>query len=304
MKQWSYLVALGSVLLAGSQVFSQLSGNIKSDGSSTVYLMTEAAATEFKKVHPNVNVSIGISGTGGGYRKFGAGETDIQNSSRRIKAEEAKAAKDNGVDYIELQIAWDGLSVVIHKDNDFAKKLTMDQLKKIWHPDLAAKTWDQVDPTFPKEPISLWGPGKDSGTFDFFTQVVNGKEKLMRQDYNASEDDNVLVTGVAKNKYAMGFFGLAYYEKNKDKLGVVALAEAKGEPYHIPSIQTVLSSEYPISRPLYIYVNTKSLKRPEVLSFVEFYVKNNGELAKKAGYVPLSSVQTSGVETKLKSALK
>jgi len=297
MKRWTCL-GLAILLTAGCRgdqtqpnaKDKKLSGEIKCDGSSTVYLITEAVASNFKKLHPGVSTSIGISGTGGGFRKFINNETDIQDASRKIKDQEAADCKKNGVDFIELQIAWDGLAVITHKDNDYATKLTMEQMKKIWHPDLAAKTWRDIDPAFPNEPFALFGAGKDSGTFDYFTEAVNGKERLIRQDYKGSEDDNVIVTGVSKNTHSMGFLGVAYYTANKSTLRVVALAKKAGEPFYDPNEENVLSGKYPISRPLYLYVKTKSLERPEVREFVDFYLRR-ADLVKTAGYVQLSELQ-------------
>lgn len=298
-------IAIASLGLIGSSngQGKKLKGEVKADGSSTVYLITEAVASQFKKLHPGVNMNIGIAGTGGGFRKFANDETDIQNASRKMKDAEADACKQKGIRYIELQVAWDGLSVVLHKDNTFASKLTMEQLKKIWHPDIAAKTWKDIDPAFPAEKFSLWGAGKDSGTFDFFTEAVNGKERVIRQDYNASEDDNVIVKGVSSNTAGIGFFGVAYYAANKSKLNVAALGKKVGGPYYEPTEENVRSGAYPISRPLYIYVKTKSLERPEVREFVEFYLRRS-DLVKDVGYVQMNSIQASRERKKFESAVK
>ncbi|HZZ79011.1 MAG TPA: PstS family phosphate ABC transporter substrate-binding protein [Gemmataceae bacterium] len=289
---------------------SATKGEIKIDGSSTVYLITEAVSAQFKKLHPKVNISIGISGTGGGLRKFIANELDICDASRKIKGSEAEQCKKKGIEFLELQVAWDGLAVVINKKNDFAKKLTMEQLKKIWHPDTDtfknAKSWKDVDPSFPDQPFNastLWGAGKDSGTFDYFTEAVNGKERLIRQDYNGHEDDNVIVTGVSKNDGAMGFFGVAYYTANKSTLNVVAIAKKAGDPYYEPTEENVLSGKYPISRPLFIYVKKDSLKRPEVKEFVDFYQRRT-DLVKTAGYVEMNTLQQSEERKKFQEAVK
>jgi phosphate transport system substrate-binding protein len=279
----------------------KLKGEVKCDGSSTVYLITEAIASNFKKLHPDVNISIGIAGTGGGFRKFINAETDLQNASRKIKTQEADDCKKNGVEFIELQVAWDGLAVVVNKENTFLTKLTMEQMKKLWHPDSTVKTWKDLDPKFPDEPVQLWGAGKDSGTFDYFTEAVNGKERVIRQDYKGSEDDNVLVTGVSKNKYAMGFFGVAYYLANKNKLNVVALARKDGEFFE-PTEANVLEGKYPISRPLFIYVNKKSLQREEVREFVDFYLRR-ADLVKSVGYVEMNTVQTLSTRKTLAEAI-
>lgn len=288
-----------SVTRGGSKT---LKGEIKIDGSSTVYLITEAAASQFKKEHAGVNITVGIAGTGGGFKKFGNGETDIQDASRAIKEAEVKKCQANGIEYSQIQVAWDGIAVVIHKDNDWAAKMTMEQLKKIWQPSNPAKTWKDVDPTWPDKKIDLYGPGPDSGTFDFFTEAVNGKERESRTDYSPSEDDNVLVQGVAGNKYAMGYFGVAYYEGNKAKLGVVALS-AKGGDHIAPTPEAVLSHKYPISRPLYLYLNHKSLQREEVQEFLRFYMRRT-DLVSKVGYVPLRTLQHAREKQKLEKALK
>jgi phosphate transport system substrate-binding protein len=294
------LVAVALPVTAGGG--KALKGEIKIDGSSTVYLITEAAAAQFKKEHPNVNITVGISGTGGGFKKFVIGETDIQDASRAIEPPEIKKAKANNIAYTEIQVGWDGLAVVINKENTWAKKMTMEQLKRIWQPKDNAKTWKDVDPTWPDEKLVLYGAGPDSGTFDYFTQAVNGKEKECRTDYNGSEDDNTIVQGVSSNKYAMGFFGVAYYEGNKAKLNVVAISE-KGGDYVAPTPDAVLSHKYPISRPLFLYLNNKSLQRDEVREFVRFYVRRT-DLVSKVGYVPLTTLQHAKEQKKLNTALK
>ncbi len=298
------LAALCASLSSGSiQAQDKLKGEIKIDGSSTVYLITEAMATNFKKLHPEVNITVGISGTGGGFKKFAAGETDISDASRKIKPGEVEGCKKNNIEFSEIQIAWDGLAVVIHKDNNWARKLSVEQLKKIWHPEMAAKKWSDVDPSWPAEPILLYGPGPDSGTFDYFTEAINGKEKLTRTDYTASEDDNTLVQGVSRNKYALGYFGLAYYEAHKDKLNVVAVAAKNGDPFVEPTVETVLSSSYrPLSRPLFIYIKSSSLKRPEVRSFAEFYTRRS-DLVAASKYVPLTALQLRAQTAILKKAM-
>ncbi len=310
MKRWSIVgsvlglsVLWGCMLSPAAAQGKKLQGEIKVDGSSTVYLITEANASQFKKLHAEVNISIGISGTGGGFRKFANNEVDIQNASRKIKDSEAEACKKNGVEFLELQVAWDGLAVVIHKENTFAAKLTMEQLKKIWHPDSTAKTWKDVDPKFPSEKLSLWGADKDSGTFDYFTEAVNGKERVIRQDYNSSADDNVIVTGVSRNVGGIGFFGVAYYTSNKSVLKVVGLAKKAGETYYEPTEENVLSGKYPISRPLYIYIKKKSLERPEVREFADFYLRRS-DLVTKSGYVRMNAVQSFRERKKFDSAVK
>jgi phosphate transport system substrate-binding protein len=261
---------------------------IEVDGSSTVYLITEAMAKNFMKQHPDVKIGVGISGTGGGFQKFARGETDISNASRAIRPGEAEACKKAGIDYLELQVAWDGLTVVIHPENNWAEKMTVEQLRKIWRPDNPAKKWSDVDPSWPKEEIKLFGAGTKSGTFDFFTEAVNGKEKVSRPDYQQSEDDNVTVRGVAGNKYALGYFGLAYYEQNKEKLKAVAIAPEDGADHVLPSETTVFEGTYrPLSRPLYIYVKKSSLDRKAVRDFVNFYL-SHPDLVKESSYIPMA----------------
>jgi phosphate transport system substrate-binding protein len=311
MKRSFGAVLLGLVFLGAGGAKAQeksLRGEIKIDGSSTVYLITEAMVTEFRKLHPAVKFTVGISGTGGGFKKFIAGETDINDASRKIKDTEASACKKNLIDFAELQIAWDGLAVILSKENTWATKMTVEQLKKIWHPDTAsfknAKKWSDVDPSWPNEEIKLFGAGPDSGTFDYFTEVINGKEKLCRTDYTASEDDNTTINGVEKNKNGMGFLGLAYYEAHKDKLRVVHVKATGGKDFIEPTVDTVLNRTYsPLGRPLYIYVKTASLKRPEVEAFAKFYLRR-GDLVRTAKYVPLSIRQQLGEQKKLEAVLK
>ncbi len=283
---------------------ADLSGEIKCDGSSTVYLITEAVATQFKKQNARVNITVGISGTGGGFKKFAAGETDIQDASRKIKEPEAEACKKGGVEFSELQVGWDGLAVVVNKQNTWAKKLSMAQLRKIWHPDSqkSVKKWSDVDPGWPNEEIKLYGAGPDSGTFDYFTEAVNGKEKLSRTDYQASEDDNTLVAGVEGNKYALGYFGVAYYVQHKEKLTAVEVAAKDGADFIPPTPENVLSNKYPISRPLFIYAKKKSLERPEVKEFVKFYLRRS-DLVSQVGYVPMNARQQLAVQKKFEEAI-
>jgi phosphate transport system substrate-binding protein len=311
MGKWFFGAAvLGLVFLGAGTGRAQekaLRGEIKIDGSSTVYLITEAMVSEFKKLHPDVKCTVGISGTGGGFKKFIAGETDINDASRAIKDKEASDCKARGIAYVELQVAWDGLAVIVHKDNTWAAKMTVEQLKKIWHPDTKdfknAKKWSDVEPSWPGEEIQLYGAGPDSGTFDYFTEAINGKEKVCRTDYTASEDDNTTINGVERNKNAIGFLGLAYYEAHKDKLRVVHVKAAGGKEFVEPTLQTVLSRKYtPLGRPLFIYVRTTSLKRPEIKEFTEFYLRR-GDLVGAAKYVPLSALQQRLQQKKLETVL-
>jgi phosphate transport system substrate-binding protein len=296
------LALLIGVLPASAGGAKQVKGEIKVDGSSTVYLITEAVASQFKKEHPAVNITVGISGTGGGFKKFANGETDLSDASRMIKPAEAENCKKNSIEFTEVQVGWDGIAVVIHPENTWARQLTLQQLKIIWQPNNSAKTWKDVDPSWPAERLDLYGPGPDSGTFDFFTEAANGKEKESRKDYNASEDDNTIVQGVARNKYALGYFGVAYYIGNKGKLGVAAVADKSGT-FIEPTPDNVLSRKYPLSRPLFIYLNHKSLQRDEVKEFTRFYMRRS-DLVSRVGYVPMSALQQAREKSKLEKGIK
>lgn len=263
---------------------------VKVDGSSTVYPITEGIAEDYQKAKRGaVNVTVGISGTGGGFKKFCRGETDVSNASRPItKSEMADCAKA-GIRYIELPVAFDALTVVVNPRNTFIRQLTVEQLKKMWEPAAQGQVtrWNQVDPSFPDAPLKLFGPGADSGTFDYFTEAVNGKSKASRGDFTASEDDNVLVQGVSRDVNGLGYFGYAYYIENKDKLRSVPIVNRQGKVVP-PSEQAVIDGTYnPLARPIFIYVSEKSLEKPEVREFVEFYMKNASRIAKEVKYVPL-----------------
>jgi len=283
------LLALVSYLGAGKAMADKKV--IKIDGSSTVYPITEAVGEEYQKVKKGaVNVTVGISGTGGGFKRFCRGETDISDASRPILKKEIELCKENGIEYIELPVAYDGLAVMVNPKNDWVKQLTVEELKKMWEPEAQGKIlkWNQVNPNWPDAPLKLFGPGVDSGTFDYFTEAIVGKSKASRGDYTASEDDNVLVQGIAGDKYSLGYFGLAYYEENKDKLKLVPIVNPKTKQPVLPTLETVKSGEYsPLSRPLFIYINTKAAERPEVKELVEFYLKNAPKLTKEVGYIPL-----------------
>lgn len=263
---------------------------VKIDGSSTVFPITEAMAEDFQKATKGkTKVTVGISGTGGGFKKFCRGETDISNASRPILRKEMDDCKAAGVQYIELPVAYDALTVVIHPQNKWAETITVADLKKMWEPGAQGKvkTWKQVNPAWPDQPIKLFGPGADSGTFDYFTEAVNGKSKASRGDFTASEDDNVLVQGVSRDVNALGYFGFAYYLENKDKLKAARIAEKSGSGVE-PSFDAVINGTYtPLSRPIFIYVNVKSLDRPEVRDFMDFYMKNADTLVREVKYVPL-----------------
>ena len=277
--------ALGAIALPAH---AQL---VKIDGSSTVFPITEAMAEDFQKAKKGkVKVTVGISGTGGGFKKFCRGEIDISDASRPILKKEMDECKKNGVQYIELPVAYDALTVVIHPENKWAQTLTVAEIKKMWEPAAQGKvnSWKQVNAGFPDAPLKLFGAGADSGTFDYFTEAINGKSKSSRGDFTASEDDNVLVQGVSRDVNALGFFGLAYYVENQDKLKAVAVTDKAGGKGVLPSIETVMDGTYqPLARPIFIYINVKSLERAEVREFVEFYMKNADALVREVKYVPL-----------------
>ena len=272
---------------------SAVSGEVRVDGSSTVQPLTAAAGELFKEQEAGVNVSVGTSGTGGGFKKFCAGETDISNASRPIKDEEKAECEKNGIDFAEVQVANDALTVVVNPENDWAKCLTVEQLNKMWAPEAEKKvtTWKQVDPKFPAEKLDLYGPGTDSGTFDYFTDEINGEEGASRADYNASEDDNVLVKGVEGSKGALGYFGYSYFEENADQLKAVEIDGGKG--CVAPSSEAAQAGEYaPLARPLFIYVAKKAYAdKAQVKAFVDFYVKSDQEITELAKFIPLSEEQ-------------
>jgi phosphate transport system substrate-binding protein len=283
------LATAGGALLAVQAAFAQQI--VKVDGSSTVYPVTEAVAEEFQKAKKQqVKVTVGISGTGGGFKKFCRGETDISDASRPILRKEMDDCKAAGIEYIELPVAFDALTVVVNPKNSFIKQMTVAELKKMWEPAAQGKimTWKQVNPAWPNQPLKLFGAGADSGTFDYFTEAIVGKSKSSRGDFTASEDDNVLVQGVSRDANALGFFGYAYYAENKDKLKSVPIVEKEGKPAVEPSERTVIDGTYqPLARPIFIYVNTKALGRPEVREFVQYYLTHGAKLSKEVKYVPL-----------------
>lgn len=278
------------VLLGLTAAFAAHAQVVKIDGSSTVYPITEGVAEDFQKAKKGYKVTVGISGTGGGFKKFCRGETDISDASRPILKKEMDDCKAAGIEYFELPIAFDALTVVVNPKNSFLKQITVDELKKIWEPAAQGKVtrWNQINPAWPDAAIKLFGPGADSGTFDYFTEAVNGKSKASRGDFTASEDDNVLVQGVASDVGAMGYFGYAYYAENTAKLRAVPVVAKEGKPGVLPSETTVLNASYqPLSRPIFIYVAAKSMAKPEVKEFVEFYMKNATKVSKEVRYVPL-----------------
>ena len=268
---------------------ASLSGEVLADGSSTVQPLTAAAGELFKMENPGVNVSVGTSGTGGGFEVFCQGQTDISNASRPIKDEEAALCAENGIEFTELRVATDALTVVASAENDFLTCLSTDELATLWGPDSegTVTTWDQVNPEFPAEAIELYGPGTDSGTFDYFTDEINGEEGASRTDYNASEDDNVLVQGVAGSPYATGYFGYTYFEENASTLKAIEIDSGAG--CVAPSAETAADGSYtPLARPLFIYVNIASFaEKPAVAEFVRFYAANDGEIAEAAQYIAL-----------------
>lgn len=271
-------LAFAALLSVAPTSAQRLTGRIKVDGSSTVGPAVTAAAEMFRETQPKVQITVGISGTGGGFKKFLESEpalrTDISDASRPISAEEAARAKSLGIEFLELPLAYDGLSVVVHKDNAFCDHLTVEELKRIWAPDSTIRNWKDVRAGFPDLPLKLYGPGTDSGTFDYFTEVIVGKAKSSRSDYSASEDDNVLVQGVAGDRGALGYFGYGYYEENRNRLKLVAIDGGDGKPV-LPSPETVRDGSYhPLGRPLFIYVNKSAAARPEVAAFVRFALTN------------------------------
>jgi phosphate transport system substrate-binding protein len=283
-----------TALLGGGLLISAVAradAIVKIDGSSTVYPISEAVAEEFQKMKRGaVKVTVGISGTGGGFKKFCRGETDVSDASRPILEKEMKACAEAGIKYVELPVAYDALTVVINPKNTWIKELKVEELRKMWEPGAQGKItrWSQVNPAWPNAPLKLFGPGADSGTFDYFTDAINGKEKASRGDFTASEDDNVLVQGVSRDVNALGYFGLAYYVENKDKLKAVPIVDKGASRGVLPSLETVMDGTYqPLARPIFIYVSEKSLARAEVREFVEFYLKEGAKLSKEVGYVPL-----------------
>lgn len=265
-----------------------LKGTVEVDGSSTLAPLSEAVAEEFKKTYSKANILVGISGTGGGFKRFVIGEIDIADASRAIKDSEISQAKENGIDYAELRVGMDGLSVMVNPNNNFVNCLTLTELNLVWKPGSAVNNWNQLRSTFPNKKMRLYGPGTDSGTFGFFTEIINGEEGASRDDYTASEDDNVLVQGIAGDNYALGYFGYAYYLSNKDKLKVLGIDKEDGNGCIIPDFSTIDSELYPITRPLYIYVNKFSYNtKPVVKEFVKFYMEQAAKLITEIGYVPV-----------------
>ncbi len=300
--------ALATTIVAGiaaapnAQDTKSLKGAVRVDGSSTVYPIAEAAAEEFSKVAPGVKVTVGVSGTGGGFKRFVVGETDMSNASRAIKKSELDAAKGKKIEFVELPVAFDGLTIVINKGNTWVKQLDLDQIKKIFTAGGAAKTWKDVDPSWPAEAIKIYSPGTDSGTFDYFKEVVAGKDGKIRSDMSVSEDDNVLVRGVEGDKNAIGFFGFAYFVENKEKLTAVPVVNPKGGGAVTPTHESIEKGTYaPFSRPLFFYVNKDSLAKPQVAAFAEYYIGNAGKFAEEVGYVKLPAELYTRAQANLKA---
>jgi phosphate transport system substrate-binding protein len=265
------------------------SGAITGDGSSTVYLITEAVADEFMRQSP-IRVTVAQSGTGGGFQRFCVGETDLSNASRPIKEEEKQVCAQHAVEYFEMPVAYDGITVVVHPQNTFATCLTTAELKKIWEPGSTVSRWSQVRAGFPDQPLKLYGAGTASGTFDYFTEAIMGKEDASRSDYTASEDDNVLVQGVEGDRNALGYFGFAYYVSNQNRLKAVAVDGGSG--CVTPTPETIKSGQYkPLSRPLFVYINKKALARPDMQAFLKFFNENAAQLVPQVGYVPLDAAR-------------
>ena len=287
-----------------SSVSEKLSGSVGIDGSSTVFPIFEAISEEYAAAQPDVKAPVGVSGTGGGFKKFIAGETDISNASRPIKEEEAEKLKEGEIEYTEFEIAYDGLSVVVNKDNDFVDNLTVEELQKMWLEAGNVKTWADVREGWPEEPISFYSPGTDSGTYDYWNEVIL-QDGQMRRDATLSEDDNVLVQGVMGDKGGIGFFGFAYYIENKDNLKVVPIVNGEGEAI-TPDHETIMNGVYePLSRPLYFYVRNDALtEKPQVFDYVKFAIENAGTLAEEVGYISLQEEEYKEALAKLEEAAK
>jgi phosphate transport system substrate-binding protein len=286
----------------GANGDSDLSGRIEVDGSSTVGPFTTAAAERFQNANRGVQVTVGVSGTGGGFERFCRGETDLSNASRPIKDEEEKLCEDAGIELTEFQIANDALTVVVNPRNDWVDCLTVEQLSAIWGPGSKVKSWKDVDPSFPDQRLLLFGPGTDSGTFDYFTDEINGEEGASRSDYSASEDDNTIVTGVSGERGGLGYFGFSYFEENQNVLK--ALEIDGGDGCVAPSVENAQNGTYaPLSRPLYVYAKNEALRKPEVEAFMRFMIDNATEVAEASQYVPLTAAQVEKATTDLEAAL-
>ena len=307
MKKAIALAALAAVVLAAAVTagVSALSGTVTADGSSTVGPYAIAAAEGFQKKNPSARVTVGISGTGGGFERFCRGETDLSNASRPMKNSEAIKCRDASVKWVAFTVANDGLSVVVNKQNTWVSCLTVAELKKVWEPGSKVNSWSQIRDGFPNVPLKLFGAGTDSGTFDYFTEAINGKAKASRSDYLATEDDNVVVQGVEGERGAMGYFGFSYYEENKDKLKVLSIDQGKGLGCVTPSVATVQVSKYrPLSRPLFIYAKRISFKRPVVAGYIGYIFNNEKVIAKRSGFIALTDRQLKKARYQYLQALK
>ena len=307
MKKVIALAVLATAVLATAATagVSALSGTITADGSSTVGPYAIAAAEGFQKKNPGARVTVGISGTGGGFERFCRNETDLSNASRPMKNSEAVICRDKGVKWVAFTVANDGLSVVVNKQNTWVNCLTVAELKKIWEPGSKVSNWNQIRDSFPNVPLKLFGAGTDSGTFDYFTEAINGKAKASRSDYLATEDDNVVVQGVQGERGALGYFGFSYYEENKDKLKVLSIDAGKGQGCITPSIKTVQANQYrPLSRPLFIYAKRDSFKRPVVAGYIGYIFNNEKAIAKKSGFIALTDRQLKKARYQYLQALK
>jgi len=297
------IASLGAATTAAMAVdVADLNGQIRVDGSSTVYPITEAVAEAFAEEAPNIRVTVGVSGTGGGFKRFAKNETDISDASRPIKAKEQKLCADAKIRFIEIPVAYDGLTIVTNPKNTWATTMTVDQLKKIFLADSAAKTWNEIDPSWPDKAIKIYAPGTDSGTFDYFKEVIAGKKGAIRSDMSVSEDDNVLVNGVAGEEGAIGFFGAAYFFENKDKLQACKIINPATGQAVLPTPDTIENGSYaPFSRPLFIYVNARSARNPVTKAFVNYYLDHAAEMAELVGYVALPKAMYARVEKNWKA---
>lgn len=293
MTRTTLMLTVLTMAVCGCRKEQQQARTVRIDGSSTVFPIMEAIAEEFQKSQPSYSVIVGVSGTGGGFKKFAAAETDISGASRPIRPVETEACASGGVEYVELPLAYDGLAVVVNPANDWADHITVDELKRLWEPEAQNKVmrWNQIREGWPDREVHLYGAGVDSGTYDYFTAAIVGTEHSSRGDFTSSEDDNVLVQGIAGDPLALGFFGLAYFEENRAKLKLLPLDdgnETNGAGPILPTLQTVRDGTYqPLSRPVFMYVSTSSLKRPEVEAFVRYALAHSAHLVQDVGYIPL-----------------
>lgn len=290
MKRTPLATLFSLFIISSSAIAEQLGGTVQVDGSSTVYPLTEAVAEEFGTSESSVRIPVGVSGTGGGFKKFCSSTVDMIGASRPIKAAESEQCQKQGIKFIDVPVAYDAITIIVNPKNTWVKSITISELKKLWEPAAQGTVtkWNQIRPEWPDQPIRLFGPGIDSGTFDYFTEAVVGKEDASRGDYTSSESDDVIVKGVAGDQYALGFLGVAYYEENKSTLRAIAVDAEKGSGAQLPTKDNVLKGAYaPLSRPLFLYINKAALARPEVSSFSNFFLKQAGALADEVGLLPL-----------------